>query len=123
VEQLFEVSLQENIHTSGIPLILSQPEFLNHTLTGAIVELLENKNMLIHMLSGRESGEGVFISIGGENTEGQFNSFSIVTSSYQIGNMKGTLGVIGPTRMPYPKLISAVDYTAKIIGQRNRDMK
>lgn len=43
--------------------------------------------------------------------------FSLVTSTYQAGKVKGKIGVIGPTRMPYSKLISLVDYTAKVLGE------
>lgn len=120
VEQLFSNSMCLNLHTSGIPVVLSQPEFLNKSMIETIVELLENKNTLIHLLSEREKKQGACITIGGENQNGEFKSFSIVTSNYSIGAMKGTLGVIGPTRMPYPKLVSAIDYTVKTLEEKHK---
>ncbi len=117
IKHLFDVTARQKLHTGGIPIILSQPEFIDKTGIEAIIELLENKNTLIHTLSGRNNERGTCITIGGENNEGDFSSFSIVTSNYTVGNTSGTLGVIGPTRMPYPKLVSAIDYTVKVLEQ------
>lgn len=118
VEQLFEETSESNIHTSGVHAMLAQPEFMNQRMIGTVMEFIEDKNVLVHFLSRQGKGGGVSISIGGENESGQFRSFSIVSSGYKVGNMQGSLGVIGPTRMPYPKLISAVDYTARLLEEK-----
>ncbi len=120
IEHLFENTIQTRLHASAAPVVLRQPEFADRSMFGAIMELLENETVLIHLLSRRGKEDGVTITIGGENEGGQFKSFSIVTSNYHIGSMTGTLGIIGPTRMPYPKLISAVDYTARVIEESTR---
>ena len=69
----------------------------------------------MNLMDEAENGQ-VTVSIGGEIENGQFNSFSIVKTQYHIGHMEGSLGVIGPKRMPYPLLVAAVDYTAKALG-------
>jgi heat-inducible transcriptional repressor len=123
VEQLFESTSQINLYTAGTSAMLSQPEFIiDKTMLSALMELLDDKKVLIHLLSRHEHTRGMVISIGGENEEGQFKSFSVVASSYKVGNTAGTLGVIGPTRMPYPKLISAVDYMAKVLEEKHKNL-
>jgi heat-inducible transcriptional repressor len=47
----------------------------------------------------------------------KLSPFSIVTADYDVGSLKGTIGVIGPTRMPYEKVITLVDYTSKMISK------
>lgn len=123
IEHLFENTLQTHLHTSVMPVALHQPEFLDRSMLSAIMELVGDSKVLIHLLDRRKKENRVSITIGGENEDGQFKSFSIVTSDYRIGSMVGTLGVIGPTRMPYPKLISAVDYTARIVEENYKSEK
>jgi heat-inducible transcriptional repressor len=85
---------------------------------GAVIEMLEENKLLMHMFETEQSGKpGVIVMIGGENRDGQLKSFSIVKTKYHVGHMEGSLGVIGPKRMPYPFLVSAVDYTAKLLGE------
>ena len=61
--------------------------------------------------------EGVQIFIGKESGYETFDNCSIVTASYSVdGQLVGSLGVIGPTRMPYDRVISAVDVTAKLLS-------
>ena len=81
-------------------------------------EILEEKKLLMHLFeTTQENKSGVIIMIGGENRDGQLKSFSVVKTKYHMGNMEGSLGIIGPKRMPYPFLVSAVDYTAKLLGE------
>jgi heat-inducible transcriptional repressor len=56
------------------------------------------------------------ISIGKEHGDKSLEDFSIITSTYTIGSLRGTIGLIGPTRMPYDKLVAIVDYTSKYIS-------
>ena len=95
-----------------------QPEFFSKDQVSAIIEILEEKRLLLHLFEKEQINKsGVIISIGGENATGQLQSFSVIKTTYTIGHMEGSLGVIGPKRMPYPFLVSAVDYTAKLLGQ------
>ncbi len=57
------------------------------------------------------------ITIGNENREKYIQDCSLVTAPYKYGDVSGILGVIGPTRMSYRKIIPLVDYTAKIVSQ------
>jgi heat-inducible transcriptional repressor len=108
----------ESVYAEGETNIMTQPEFFSKDRVGAVIEILEEKKLLIHLFETEQKNKnGVIISIGGENADGQLKSFSIIKTKYHVGSMEGSLGIIGPKRMPYPFLVSAVDYTAKLLGE------
>jgi heat-inducible transcriptional repressor len=75
------------------------------------------KQKILNLLDHSLEAEGVQIFIGNESGYETFNNCSVVTASYAVdGQLVGSLGVIGPTRMPYDKVISAVDVTAKLLS-------
>lgn len=118
IQKMLEENASEEVFTDGKTNILLKPEFFNKKDVSAIIEILEEKNLLMHIFGEERKGSNrVSVSIGGEIEKGKFSSFSIVKTMYRIGNMQGCLGVIGPKRMPYPFLISAVDYTSKVLGE------
>jgi heat-inducible transcriptional repressor len=80
-------------------------------------DLFEEKTLLMQLLEASNSGHGIQIYIGGESQFVPFEEMSVVTSPYQIdGKIVGTLGVIGPTRMAYDKVIPIVDITARLVS-------
>jgi heat-inducible transcriptional repressor len=82
-----------------------------------LVELLERKTSLLQILDLAAQGQGVQIFIGGESGVGAPDDVSVVTSPYKVdGEVVGTVGVIGPTRMAYDRVIPIVDVTAKLIS-------
>jgi heat-inducible transcriptional repressor len=117
LRKMMDQDHDETVFTEGQTNVLLQPEFFSRDRVGAVMEIFEEKNLLMHLFETTGSEDRVFISIGGENQEGQLQSFSIIKTNYRVGNMQGSLGVIGPKRMPYPYLISAVEYTAKVLGE------
>jgi heat-inducible transcriptional repressor len=118
IKRLIEAEQNDAVYTEGETNIMTQPEFASHDQVSAIIEILEEKRLLLHLFEKEQVNKsGVIISIGGENSDGQLQSFSVVKTKYQVGHLEGTLGVIGPKRMPYPFLVSAVDYTAKLLGE------
>lgn len=80
---------------------------------------LENKKGLIQLLGLAETGEGVRIFIGAENKLFSMSGSSLIVAPYRNREEKivGALGIIGPTRMNYARIIPMVDYTARIIGR------
>lgn len=80
---------------------------------------LENKKELIQLLGSAEIGEGVRIFIGAENKLFSMSGSSLIVAPYRNSEEKivGALGIIGPTRMNYARIIPMVDYTARIIGR------
>ena len=80
-------------------------------------ELFEQKAQLMRLMDIAGQAEGVRIFIGGESQVVPFEDLSIVTSPYEVdGNIVGTLGVIGPTRMAYDRMIQIVDITSKLVS-------
>jgi heat-inducible transcriptional repressor len=79
--------------------------------------LFEQKTQLMRLLDVSSRAEGVRIYIGGESGVVPMEEFSLVTAPYEVdGQLVGTLGVIGPTRMPYERMIEIVDITARMVG-------
>jgi heat-inducible transcriptional repressor len=85
---------------------------------GFLDAILETKSELIRLLASAEKGDGVSIFIGSETQINEMEGCSVITASYTKGDYPiGTLGVIGPTRMNYDRVIPIVDYTAKVVSK------
>ncbi|MCL1960431.1 MAG: heat-inducible transcriptional repressor HrcA [Desulfovibrionaceae bacterium] len=80
-------------------------------------QLFEQKAQLIRLLDVSSQAEGVRIFIGGESQIVPVQELSVVSAPYEAdGQVVGTLGVIGPTRMPYDRMIQIVDITARLVS-------
>jgi heat-inducible transcriptional repressor len=116
-EYLFKFPVSQEIFIDGTTQIMAQPEFQGEKSVRAIIELIEERELLIHCFEQEERRKGVCVTIGAENQEGQLKPYSIVTAQYRIGEVEGALGVMGPTRMPYNKLVPLVEYTSQILSE------
>jgi len=116
-DRIFKFQDYSDVKITGTRNILTNPEFADIQKFSAFVELLENKNIIIHMLEQTSDPKDLKVTIGDENDDKHVRECSIVTAPYKWGDVKGVLGVIGPTRMAYRKVIPLVDFTAKIISQ------
>ena len=99
-------------HTS---VLASQPEFEERDQLTNLIELTERRDLLADTMGKRDHGGRVMITIGGENDRNELADFTLVTSEYQTGDLTGVIGVIGPTRMPYEKVVTIVDYTSTLV--------
>ena len=82
-----------------------------------LFDLFEQKTSLLHLLDESQKAQGVQIYIGGESGLVPLDECSVVTAPYEVGGqVMGTLGVIGPTRMAYERVIPIVDVTAKLLS-------
>ena len=82
-----------------------------------LFDLFEQKTSLLHLLDVSQRAQGVQIYIGGESGLLPLDECSVVTASYEVnGQVIGTLGVIGPTRMAYERVIPIVDVTSKLLS-------
>jgi heat-inducible transcriptional repressor len=80
-------------------------------------DLFEQKTQLMRLLDVSSRAEGVRIYIGGESQVVPFEELSVVSAPYVVdGQVVGTLGVIGPTRMAYDRMIEIVDITSRLVG-------
>ncbi len=98
-------------------LLAAQPEFNSGESLKGLIELTERRDVLVDALSGRHEQSGLQITIGGENRQEELSDFTLVTSEYHVGGLKGVIGIIGPTRMPYEKVIAIVDSTSSLINR------
>lgn len=109
----------EHISMDGTPNILEQPEFMDDLdKVKKLLHILEEGRILIDILNRTCQVPGVVISIGSENDYEEIQECSLITACYRIGKRNiGSLGVLGPTRMKYPRVISAVDYIARCLSE------
>ena len=80
---------------------------------------LETKKDVIDLLARAETGEGVRIFIGSENKLFSLSGSSMIAAPFRDSQQRivGVLGVIGPTRLNYARIVPMVDYTAKVVGK------
>jgi len=93
--------------TGGMPALLAQPEFADPRLVGPLLQLLEDGLATLQILTQVMAPGDVAVRIGAENPAG-LDRLSVVTAHYDAGGAGGLVGVIGPTRMDYPRAVSAV---------------
>ncbi len=116
-DRIFDFSENSTIFVTGTHNFLRQPEFSNHPELYSVVEVLEDKNIIIHLLDQSGEAENLNVLIGDEINEIKMKNCSIITARYKLGEVHGTLGIVGPTRMDYGHLIPLVEYTAQTLSE------
>lgn len=108
----------DNVIVSGERNLLTVQDFGNDMSSlRRLFDVFEQKTELMRLLEVSSRAEGVRIYIGGESHVVPFEELSVVTAPYEVdGRVVGTLGVIGPTRMAYDRMIHIVDITARLVG-------
>lgn len=105
------------VNIDGIENLLRLPEMVEEQRLKSLLNIIEEKNILKGILEQQVEHEGIKILIGEEIENEKVWGCSFVTSSYKIGNKPvGAVGVIGPTRMDYEKVVPLVDYTGKAVS-------
>lgn len=119
VDQLFDDTKErEKVHISGTQHIVSQPEFGDPKNFRSVIELIENEDIIVHLLEKHEEFDRDFvITIGAENDESKAKEYSMLSATYDLDGATGRVGIIGPKRMNYSKVIPLVDYVAKSIAR------
>jgi len=112
---LFDLSNEDSTVVLGSAQMLAeQPEFASNSRMRDLLRLTEGRDLLKQALASRRQ-RGLSITIGGENPDTRLSDFTLVTSSYEAGGLKGVIGVMGPTRMPYDKIIGLVEHTSRLV--------
>lgn len=119
VDKIFTDFNSEKTFISGTKNILKQPEFENHEQFQSVIELIENKDIIIHIMDKNQPqfDKEVAITIGGESRDEKLSDYSMISKDYKIGDLQGTLGIMGPKRMDYSKIVAAVVYIAEQLTQ------
>ena len=98
--------------------LLECPEFSEVGSIKSLLQALEEKKLLLHLLDKTMDAEGIQIFIGSEVPVSEMQTLSVITSPYRHGEkVVGALGIIGPTRMNYLKLIPIVEYSAQLLTE------
>ena len=114
-EELFDFSSSEGSVVLGSAQPLAdQPEFASNERMRDLLDLTERRDLLRRAFEDRHR-RGLTITIGSENTDPRLAEFTLVTSAYRSGGLSGVIGVMGPIRMPYDKIIGLVEHTSRMV--------
>jgi heat-inducible transcriptional repressor len=115
-------ALDEGSHTEvyveGRANILEQPEFVEDVQKlKRILRAFEEKSVIVRLLDRALEGEAIQVSIGTENPVEGLPDISVVASGYRLGDSSmGSIGLIGPVRMDYSRIIPLVEYSARLLS-------
>lgn len=108
---------EDKIYLGGVYNMLNQPEFHNIEKVKTLLSLLEQEDVLQQILINFQ-GEGLTVKIGVENNCEEIKDCTMITATYKLDDeVLGSIGVLGPTRMEYAKVIAIVDHMAKVLNQ------
>ena len=117
-EQLFESAIpfgDEQVVLGQASVLAEQPEFSTGEGLRRLIDLTETRHVLGDFLRRRSEHHGISITIGNEHEDPRLENWTVVTAEYRAGPLTGVIGVIGPTRMPYDKVISLVSHTSRLV--------
>jgi len=119
-DQLFDAALPasdgQQVVLGTTSVLAEQPEFSAADRLRRLLALTETPEALGAAIRRRVQAPGISITIGAEHDDPRLEEFTLVTAEYQVGALAGVIGVIGPTRMPYDKVISLVGHTSRLLS-------
>jgi heat-inducible transcriptional repressor len=120
-DELFDVHRggADGVLLSTAQLLAGQPEFATAERLQGLLEVTERRDVLRQALAQRTS-PGLTITIGSEHEDPSLAAFTLVTASYRSGPLAGVIGVLGPTRMPYDKVVALVEHTSRLVQELMR---
>ena len=118
IEQIKKLLFEDNeIHMQGTRRELDLPEFNSLQVAKNFMNILDEKELIADMLNSGFA-EDINVYIGGENEKEELKDFSVITFKHKVGNKDiGTIGIIGPKRMDYSKVISVMKYISKKLNE------
>jgi len=120
IDKIFISQESSRLLISGTQNLLEYPEFEDLNKIKGVIELIENRDVIIHLLDKKDdiSHKDIQIMIGSEMESDLLEDFSFVSTTYKFGSTCGSIGLIGPKRMNYPRMISLV-HTASLALSQN----
>jgi heat-inducible transcriptional repressor len=113
-EIIAQTMTSSEIHLGSAQMLADQPEFASNVRMRELLEITERRELLRDVLKSRRRG-GVSITIGGEHLDPALSDLTLVTATYSRGDLSGVIGVLGPTRMPYDKIVGLVEHTSRLV--------
>jgi heat-inducible transcriptional repressor len=120
VDKIFVDNKSENkILITGASNVIQHPEFDDPEKFQSVIELIEDKDIIIHIMEKKklENMHDVIISIGSEIEDEKLNEYSLITKEYSFGETSGKVGIIGPKRMEYSKVVAIVSYLGEMLSE------
>lgn len=118
-ETLFDLPLaagEDDVVLGQASVLAEQPEFASGESMRRLLALTDTRDQLAEVLRRRGKAPGISITIGSENGDPRLDRLTVVTAEYRSGALSGVIGVIGPTRMPYDKVVSLVRHTSLLVS-------
>ncbi len=118
-EQLFDAAMpmaDGQLLLGAASVLAEQPEFSGGDRLRRLLALTETPQALGEAIRRRGQAPGISITIGSEHDDPRLEEFTVVTAEYHAGPLAGVIGVIGPTRMSYEKVISLVSHTSQLLS-------
>ncbi|MDQ5851167.1 MAG: heat-inducible transcriptional repressor HrcA, partial [Chloroflexota bacterium] len=118
-----EGQINEQVHHDGLVEMLAQPEFERIDRVRDLLEILEDGRGLGPLIPQALANDGVQVVIGGEHGRDKMREYSVILSRYGYADeVAGVIGLIGPTRMAYPRSISTVRYISTVMSELLADL-
>lgn len=111
----------ERVLIAGTPNLLEYPEFDSPERFRGVIELIEDEDVIIHLFDNADISSDLVVNIGSENENLIMNDYSLIKSTYKMGSATGTIGLIGPKRMNYSKMMSLVKYISEYLSKYNEN--
>ncbi|MEJ5301539.1 MAG: heat-inducible transcriptional repressor HrcA [Thermodesulforhabdaceae bacterium] len=111
--------LEANVHIEGQANLLNNPEFSDVERLRQIIKTFEDKSRIVKLLDmAIKPREGAHVILGPESQLQEFREIGVVSSPYRRGDfVLGVVGVIGPLRMDYPRIVPIVEFTAQVVSE------
>ncbi len=107
---------EESVVLGQASVLADKPEFATGEAMRKLIELTDHGTQLATLLRARSSVGGMSITIGAEHDNLLLGGLTVVTCEYRVGALNGVIGVIGPTRMPYEKVIAVVRHASQLVA-------
>jgi heat-inducible transcriptional repressor len=109
----------DRVAITGTHNLLNYPEFEDLDKVKGVIELIENEDIIIHLFEQFDESDKVQVYIGKELNNNVLEEYSLIKSTYKVGTAYGSIGLIGPKRMNYSKMISIVQYVSNILSNNS----
>lgn len=120
MDSLFEAyhTNENKVIISGANKLVDLPEYENISSVKGVIELIENEDIIVHLVDSIEESENdSTVLIGSEIGNERMEDYSMLVSSYSVGKAQGSIGLIGPKRMNYAKLLSILKLVSQTISK------
>ena len=113
----------EEPYLDGLHFMLGQPEFTQSQRMTSLIELIDHRNLIKIISSEGLNNQELQVVIGSENRAEAIQDYSVILGRYgQSNEATGTIGVIGPTRMPYARAIAAISYISSLLSRMTAEL-